>query len=341
MREFELIRRFFDRGPARKAVLGIGDDCALVDAGEATLAVSTDMLVEGRHFFADMDPASLGHKALAVNLSDLAAMGAEPLGFTLAMALPRADQAWLQAFSQGLFALADRSGCELVGGDTTQGPLNLSLTVFGRLPRGVALRRDGAQPGDDLWVSGELGGAAHAVRRRYAAMAAAQGLDGRTLAGPDGVASAQALRTGFPADVPALALARLERPEPRLALGMALRHLASSAIDLSDGLLGDLGHLCERSRCGAQLRVERVPLCPGLEGLDARERLSLALTGGDDYELCFTAAPENRPRIRRIGQELGLALTVVGQIDAGDRISLVDEDDRPVAFEGRAHEHFA
>ena len=166
--EFDLIRRFFDRGPSRSVELGIGDDCALIAprAAGASIAVSTDMLVAGRHFFDDVDPGALGHKALAVNLSDLAAMGATPLAFTLALALPTADPAWLQPFSEGLFALADRFGCELVGGDTTRGPLNICITVFGELPAGAALRRDRAQPGDDLWVSGELGAAAFAVRRR-------------------------------------------------------------------------------------------------------------------------------------------------------------------------------
>ncbi len=324
MLEFELIKTFFDRGPARHATLGIGDDCALVDlAANETLAISTDMLVEGRHFFADVNPRSLGHKALAVNLSDLAAMGAKPLSFTLAMALPTANATWLQEFSLGLFELADRFGCELIGGDTTQGPLNLSITVLGRLPKGVALRRDGAQLGDDLWVSGRLGGPSYALRERYAATALAS-------------------RPGaFPAHVPQDCIDKLERPEPRLSLGLALRHLASSAIDLSDGLMGDVAHLCERSRCGARIRVDQIPLLESLSHLPLEVSLALVLTGGDEYELCFTAASENRAHIRRIAQDLGLALTIIGEMTAGGAIDLVDQDDRPVVFGGHAHQHFS
>jgi thiamine-monophosphate kinase len=324
MLEFELIKTFFDRGPARQATLGIGDDCALVDlAANETLAISTDMLVEGRHFFADVNPHSLGHKALAVNLSDLAAMGAQPLSFTLAMALPKVEPAWLKEFSRGLFDLADRSGCELIGGDTTQGPLNLSITVLGRLPKGVALRRDGAQLGDDLWVSGRLGGPSYAVRERSKATALAS-----TLA-------------AFPAHVPQSCIDKLERPEPRLSLGLALRHLASSAIDVSDGLIGDVGHLCERSRCGARIRVDQIPLIESLSHLPFSDSLALLLAGGDEYELCFTAATENRSRIRRIAQDLGLPLTIIGEMTAGGAIDLVDQDDRPVVFDGHSHQHFA
>ncbi len=324
MLEFELIKTYFDRGPARHATLGIGDDCALVDlAPNETLAISTDMLVEGRHFFADVNPRSLGHKALAVNLSDLAAMGAQPMSFTLAMALPRADAAWLQEFSRGLFELADRSGCELMGGDTTQGPLNLTITVLGRLPKGVALRRDGAQIGDDLWVSGRLGGPSYAVQERYAAIALAPGL------------------LAFPAHVPQACIDKLERPEPRLSLGLALRHFASSAIDLSDGLMGDVGHLCERSRCGARIRVDQIPVFESLCHLPLNASLALLLAGGDEYELCFTAATENRSHIRRIAQDLGLPLTIIGEMTAGGTIEWVDQDDRPVVFGGHSHQHFA
>lgn len=324
MFEFELIKTFFDRGPARHATLGIGDDCALVElASNETLAISTDMLVEGRHFFADVSPRSLGHKALAVNLSDLAAMGAQPQSFTLAMALPAAEPAWLREFSRGLFEIADRFGCELIGGDTTQGPLNLSITVLGRLPKGVALRRDGAQIGDDLWVSGRLGGPFYALRERYAATALAASL------------------VAFPAHVPQACIDKLERPEPRLSLGLALRHLASSAIDLSDGLMGDVGHLCERSRCGARIRVDQIPLFESLGHLSSSESLALLLAGGDEYELCFTAATENRAHIRRIAHDLGLPLTIIGEMSAGDAIDLVDQDDRPVVFGGYSHQHFA
>jgi thiamine-monophosphate kinase len=326
MLEFDLIKTFFDRGPARQAVLGIGDDCALVElASNETLAISTDMLVEGKHFFADVSPRSLGHKALAVNLSDLAAMGAQAQSFTLAIALPQVDPAWLEEFSKGLFELADRSHCELIGGDTTQGPLTLSITVLGSLPKGVALRRDGAQLGDDLWVSGSLGGPSFAVRERYAV-----------------IASSGAIKlVPYPSHVPQACIDKLERPEPRLSLGVALRHLASSAIDISDGLLGEVGHLCERSRCGARIRVDQIPLINCLSHRPVKECQQLVLTGGDEYELCFTAATENRAHIRRIAQDLGLALSIVGEITAGGSIELVDEEDRPVLFRGLAHQHFS
>ena len=231
MGEFDLIARYFTRPPAR-AVLGVGDDCALLlPSPGMQLAISSDMLVEGRHFFADVDPFSLGHKALAVNLSDLAACGARPLAFTLALALPRVDEAWLEAFSRGLLALADAHGCELVGGDTTQGPLNICITVFGEVPHGQALLRSGARAGDDLYVSGTLGDARLAL----------EVLRGRVAA---------------PAPVLAAARLRLEQPTPRIALGMALRGVATAAIDVSDGLLGDLGHILKQSGVGATVETD-------------------------------------------------------------------------------------
>ena len=231
MSEFDLIARYFTR-PAARAVLGVGDDCALLlPSPGMQLAISSDMLVEGRHFFADVDPFSLGHKALAVNLSDLAACGARPLAFTLALALPRVDEAWLKPFSRGLLALADAHGCELVGGDTTQGPLNICITVFGEVPRGQALLRSGARAGDDLYVSGTLGDARLAL---------------------------EVLRGRVAASAPVLAAARLrlEQPTPRVALGLALRGLATAAIDVSDGVLGDLGHILKLSGVGATVETD-------------------------------------------------------------------------------------
>ena len=232
MGEFELIERYFKR-PARQAVLGVGDDCAILQPAPGTqLAISCDMLVEGRHFLSTVDPRLLGHKALAVNLSDLAACGAKPLAFTLALALPRADDAWLAPFSQGLLALADAHGCELVGGDTTQGPLNICITVFGEVPvvngQSQALLRSGARAGDDVYVSGTLGDARLAL---------------------------EALRgtLSLPLEVLAQARQRLERPTPRVALGQALRGVASAALDISDGLLGDLRHILQASGVGATL----------------------------------------------------------------------------------------
>ncbi len=313
--EFALIHRFFDRGPARRAILGMGDDCALLEAPARgnCMAISTDMMVGGRHAFDDVDPAALGHKVLAVNLSDLAAMGAQPLGFTLALALPQADEAWLGAFRTGLFRLADRFDCELIGGDTTRGPLNACVTVFGQVSPGAALRRDRAQPGDDLWVSGALGAAAFAVAERRAG---------------------RALPEGHPARE------RLERPEPRVALGVALRYLAGAAIDLSDGLAGDLGHLLERSRVGAELLWPAVPVAGALDGLPEAQRMRLALSGGDDYELLFTAAPENRVAIEALAAPLNLPLSRIGRIDAGDALHVVDSRGRTLPWSASGFDHF-
>ncbi|HOA93847.1 MAG TPA: thiamine-phosphate kinase [Quisquiliibacterium sp.] len=312
LREFDLIRRYFDRGPTRRAALGIGDDCALLaPAAGCDLAVSTDMLVAGTHFFEDVDPEALGHKALAVNLSDLAAMGARPLAFTLALALPRADESWLGAFSRGLFALADRHGCELVGGDTTRGPLNVCITVFGEVPHGAALRRDHAEPGDDLWLSGCTGEAAHALRCR---------LQGRPLA------------AGDPAQL------RLDRPEPRVALGLFLRHLARAAIDVSDGLLGDLAHVCRRSRVGAEIDAASVPMPAALRALPPGDALRLALAGGDDYELLFTAAPENRAALAACALPHGL--TRIGRIVPGEDVRVLDARGARIDIDVGGYEHF-
>jgi len=346
--EFELIARFFARdGVPGRALLGIGDDCALLAPGaDGVIAVSTDMLVEGRHFFADVDPAALGHKALAVNLSDLAAMGARPLAFTLALALPGVDERWLGAFAGGLFALADAHGCELVGGDTTRGPLNVCITVFGTVPAQAALRRDRARPGDDVWVSGALGAAAWAVACRLSADGSGgwgQG-DGQG----DGRDASRAV-TGSPrerADRLAAARGRLERPEPRVALGLALRGVADAAIDLSDGLAGDIGHVLERSGrtrgapLGATLSWPEVPVDPVLDGLPEAGRVALALSGGDDYELLFTAAPDRRGDVAAIAAALGLKLSRIGRIDAESGLRLVAADGRPMRIHARGFDHF-
>ncbi|MGE8165903.1 thiamine-phosphate kinase [Paraburkholderia sp. NPDC080076] len=296
--EFSLIDRFFARRAAARpadaasGTLGIGDDCALLAprAGEM-LAISTDMLVEGRHFFADVDPEALGHKALAVNLSDLAAMGAQPQAFTLAFSLPKAEEAWLAAFSEGLFALAERYGCELIGGDTTGGPLNLCITVFGSVPPRAALRRDAAQPGDDIWISGTLGDARAGLGVRR------------------GEWSADASDT-------ATFSRALDRPEPRVALGLALRGIAHAALDLSDGLAGDLLHILERSNLRATVDVDAVPRSAALRRLAPEIQRRCTLAGGDDYELCFTAPPAARAAVEKAGQEVGIQLTRIGTISA-------------------------
>jgi thiamine-monophosphate kinase len=290
--EFEIIRRYFSR-PAPSALLGGGDDAALVQpAAGCELAVSTDLLLEGRHFAAGAAPRLLGHKALAVNLSDMAAMGAAPRWATLALALPSADEAWLAAFADGFYALAARFGVELVGGDTTRGPLTLCVAILGELPAGTALRRDGARPGDDVWVSGELGGAAYALEHAQNAAAAK----------------------------------RLHAPEPRVALGERLRGLAGAAIDVSDGFAQDLGHILERSGVGAVVRYADLPK---FRIADAALEQRCVLAGGDDYELLFTAPPAARAAIEALAAPLGLPLSRVGSIQAGaPRLQLLDAQGR-------------
>ena len=349
--EFTLIERFFSRGGERqrracadgatsqsaatpgRIALGIGDDCALlVPLPGMQLAVSTDMLVEGRHFLSTVAPARLGHKALAVNLSDLAACGAKPLAFTLSLALPSLDEDWLAAFSTGLFGLADTHDCALVGGDTTRGPLNISITVFGEVPSGAALLRSGARAGDDIWISGNLGDARLALEMFRGTLA-------------------------LPAACFEAARARMETPTPRVALGQALRGVATAAIDVSDGLVGDLGHILEASAVGATLNVDAVcallaagaaggpgtgaaaldnkgagspfenaagaGIDTGIDsgmgigidiGIEMQRRCTLA--GGDDYELCFTADPAARDRVERAGRNAGTQVSRIGHIDA-------------------------
>ena len=336
MGEFDLIKRFFTR-PTPCAVLGVGDDCALLQPRAGMqMAISTDMLVAGRHFFTDTDPRALGHKALAVNLSDLAACGARPLAFSLALALPHADEAWLAPFAQGLLALADAHGCELIGGDTTRGPLTSCITVFGEVPaHGAnptaptsALLRSGAQAGDDIYVSGTLGDAALALR-------ALQG----TLE--------------LPSDALAAARARLERPEPRVALGQALRGVASACADVSDGLLGDLGHILERSGLGARVDVDRVlPLLAarthfpgGAAQFDRQLGVATAqqcvLAGGDDYELVFCAAPAQRAAVAQASAHSATPVTHIGTMQAAPGLRLVDALGHAVAPQFASFDHFS
>ena len=317
MTEFELIRRFFDRRVG-SALRGIGDDCALLTQRDGfELAISTDMLVSGRHFFSDVDPEALGWKALAVNLSDLAAMGAAPRAFTLALALPEADQAWLAAFSLGLFDCADRYGCELIGGDTTRGPLNICVTVFGEVPYGCAIHRSDARAGDEVWVSGVLGDAALALRMARD--------EKRTI---EGGASAPVPRGAQYASI----RQALERPVPRIALGIALRGIASAMIDLSDGLAGDLGHVLAASKVGATVYPDRLPLSRVLRA-EARElQLECALGGGDDYELCFTAPVSARGAVHHASAAAEVAPTCIGLIDGGDGLRYVSADGSPFRF---------
>jgi thiamine-monophosphate kinase len=288
----------------------VGDDCALLrpDAG-LELAVTTDMLVEGRHFLPGAEPRALGHKALAVNLSDLAAMGAAPRWATLSLAVPAADEAWLAAFSQGFFALAERHGVDLVGGDTTRSPLvAISVTALGEVPPGLALYRAGARAGDDLWVSGELGGAALA------------------LVHPEIAEAAQ----------------RLHQPEPRVELGERLRGLAHAAIDVSDGLAGDLQHILARSGVGALVSYAQVPR-PAVFKQLANPQLEkdCVLSGGDDYELLFTAAAGRRGELERLSRELRIPLARIGGITSGEpRLAVLDDTGQPLSFRG-GFDHFA
>jgi len=319
MGEFDLIDRFFKR-PARRADLGIGDDCALLSPRPGhQLALSTDMLVEGRHFLSTIDPARLGHKCLAVNLSDLAACGAEPRAFLLSLCLPRAHEAWLQGFSQGLFALADAHGCELVGGDTTQGPLNISITVIGDVPQGQALLRSGARAGDDIYVSGTLGDARLALE-------AFRG------------------QLSLPEAVFLACRSRMESPTPRVALGMALRGLASAAADISDGLLGDLGHILVQSGVGAVLEVqacEQLLACRPQLALNPAWVRTCVLSGGDDYELVFTAPPSCRDAIQRAAQDCLTPVTRIGSVTATSGMELLDAQGHRLTERFASFDHFS
>ncbi|GIX31073.1 MAG: thiamine-monophosphate kinase [Porticoccaceae bacterium] len=313
MTEFELIRRHF-APPAQGAVrLGVGDDCALValPPGEL-LAATADCLVAGVHFFADGDPALVARRALRVNLSDLAAMGARPLAFLLCLTLPEADEAWLAPFAAGLAEDARAFACPLAGGDTTRGPLQIAITALGAVAEGRALTRGGGRPGDLVGVSGALGAAALAVRRG--------GGDPRTDAA-----------------------ARYWLPEPRLALGRALAGEASAAVDLSDGLLQDLGHLARSSGLAAVVEASRLPLHPALAALPAEEARLLAATGGDDYELCFAVPPERRAAVEALAAAADCPVTWVGRLELGPpgRVRLVDGRGAEIIPPRPGYDHFA
>ena len=320
MGEFDLIARYFTR-PARRAVTGVGDDCALWQPQSGMqLAVSSDMLVEGRHFLSTVSAQRLGHKALAVNLSDLAACGARPLAFTLALSLPRVDEAWLQGFSHGLFMLADAHGCELIGGDTTQGPLNICITVFGEIPPGDALLRGAAQAGDDIYVSGTVGDARLAL---------------------------EVFRGSLSLDAELFEAARLrmEQPEPRVALGLALRGIANACIDISDGLVGDLGHIMKASGVGAVLTTgwvaDSAAISPALQSLPLSRRLDMALVGGDDYELLFTAAPDQAQAVQEAANDCDVPVTCIGRICACQGLQVMDIHGVPISRRFVSFDHFS
>lgn len=315
--EFDLIRRHFTRAP-RHTDLAVGDDAALLRAQPGTqLAVTTDMLVAGTHFFADTDPEDLGWKTLAVNVSDLAAMGARPRWAFLALALPAADEGWIAALARGFFACADAHDIDLAGGDTTRGPLTLSVTLLGEVPQGAAITRAGGRPGDDLWVSGQPGRAALglAALKGEAALSGA----GRTAC-----------------------IAALQRPQPRVGLGLALRGLASAMLDVSDGLLGDLGHILENSRTGARIDVAALPLAALLAtGADPALARRCLLGGGDDYELLFTAPAARRAEVEALAPRLELALHRIGELTAEPgKIWLREPDGTLVRATPSGYDHF-
>jgi len=320
--EFALIDRYFRREPRHSSVrIGVGDDAAVIRPTPGMdLVLSVDMLVEGRHFLRGTEPYRLGHKTLAVNLSDLAAMGATPRYALLAGALPDADEAWLAAFSQGFFALAEAYGVDVIGGDTTQGPRNLCVTIIGETPADAALRRSGAKPDDDVYVSGELGDAALAL-------------------------AALQERTALSADELSRAQVRLEAPEPRVRLGERLRGIASAALDISDGLTGDLAHILDESHVGAAIELARIPRSRALDAkLAGAERdlaLACLLAGGDDYELCFTASPEMRDRITSLSRDLDLPLSRIGTITGLPGLKILDDRRNALSDIPRAFDHFA
>ncbi len=338
MGEFDLIERYF-KAPARAmqfnevVALGIGDDCALLQpAAGMQLAISSDMLVEGRHFFADVDPFTLGHKALAVNLSDLAACGARPLAFTLALSLPKVDEAWLASFSRGLLALAAEHNCSLIGGDTTQGPLNMCITVFGEVPKQQALLRSGAQAGDDIYVSGTVGDARLAL---------------------------EAMRgnVSLTADAFTAAKKRLETPTPRVNLGLALRCIASSAIDVSDGLLGDLGHILKQSQVGATIdtsaaihlntinfiaaqAINTKTTTQLIPQLTSQNQLQYVFSGGDDYELAFTAPVSQSQAVQAAALASKTPVTRIGQIEADLGLRLINAKGQSMPNNYGSWDHF-
>lgn len=319
--EFELITRYFDRvtSSRRDVEKGIGDDCALLTLQEKqTLAISTDTLVEGVHFLRDIHPAVLGYKALAVNLSDLAAMGADPAWLTLALTLPRVDESWLKAFSDSLFELLDYYNMQLIGGDTTRGPLSLTLGIHGLVPQGRALKRSGARPGDWIYVTGTLG---------------------------DSAAGLGLLQHRFKINDPAAHEALIKRhlrPMPRILQGQALRDLASSAIDLSDGLISDIGHILHASGCGARINLEALPLSGVLtQHFDLSQVQRWALSGGEDYELCFTVPEINRGALDMALGNYGVPFTCVGQIAPQSEGLQLLQNGKPVECDVRGFDHFA
>lgn len=318
--EFDIIRRFFSPAYQDKSIVALagGDDCALLTPTSGMqIAISSDMLVQGRHFFDDADAKKLGHKSLAVNLSDLAAMGAKPVGFTLALSLPHINEVWLANFSEGLLALAATHNCQLIGGDTTKGPLNICITIFGETPIRQALRRDAAQINDDIWVTGSLGDA----RLGLATLQNKIILDAQDLQ--------QATKA-------------LHEPVPRIALGILLRNIAHAAIDISDGLIGDLSHILQKSHCGATINVDNIPVGKVLTKQTRAMQREFALSGGDDYELCFTAPQKNRDAILHAAHTCDTPITRIGKITAQTSgLQFIDTKGDKVSLSLSSFDHFS
>lgn len=325
--EFQIIERFFTyKSFGAWQSQGVGDDCAIIDTGAGRLAVTTDMMAMGTHFLKDADPEDVGYKALAVNLSDLAAAGAVPRAFFLCIGLPFRDDGWLADFSRGLMSLANAEGCALLGGDTTRtpevngrrAPATFSITAMGDLPAGMGLTRKGAKPGDDIWVSGTVGDAYTALKCRW----------GHWQLMPEALAACER---------------RMDRPTPRLALGQALLGLASACADVSDGLLTDLGHILERSGVSADIEWESIPISTALESLTAARQHEAALAGGDDYELVFTASPDNRDRIIAASLETRTPVSRIGCIKPREctAVTVRDPEGLPIVLESAGFDHFA
>ncbi|MEJ1339615.1 MAG: thiamine-phosphate kinase [Candidatus Sedimenticola sp. (ex Thyasira tokunagai)] len=316
--EFELIRSYFSHTGSRRndVLLGVGDDCALLQPPSGMqLAVSIDTLVEGVHFFPNTDPESLGHKTLAVNLSDLAAMGAQPAWVTLALTLPRSDPSWLEGFSRGFADLAERYGVQLIGGDTTSGPLNISVQVHGFVEPAKALHRDAAQPGDLIYVTGTLGDAGLALLQaqgRYALNAAVEELK-----------------------------LHLEKPEPRINVGIAVAGIAAAGIDISDGLLSDLGHICRASGVGATLQLTQIPLSAAVAAyIEESGDWTVPLAAGDDYELCLTVPDHRREVFESLASDMDVELTLIGRVEEGSGVRIVDGSGEVVSIRRQGFEHF-
>ncbi len=316
--EFNLIRQFFTR-PVTQTDLGVGDDAALISITQGMqLAISADMLVAGTHFFADCDAFKLGWKSLAVNISDMAATGAQPKWATLAIALPQIDHAWLSQFSDGFFACAQQYKVDLIGGDTTRGPLTISVQIMGEVPIGLAIKRSGAQANDDIWVSGKLGSAA-------LGLAYLQNSHSISTLNTDDIASC---------------LHALHTPAPRIALGLSLRGIATSGIDISDGLLADLGHILKASSCGATLDLAAIPCTNVLKkSLHNTSTQNYILAGGDDYELCFTAPKSARESINEISNHLDCPLSLIGEIHAGDDLKVMYQNQQ-LNISKKGFDHF-